>query len=61
VTVPTPIDQNNNPDLTPVEQASRTIGQNLKPGAIIVYELTVYPRVTEEICVPVLEAQLGLP
>ena len=60
VTVPTPIDQNNNPDLTPVEKASRTIGQNLKPGAIIVYESTVYPGVTEEICVPILEAESGL-
>jgi len=60
VTVPTPIDQNNNPDLTPVEKASRTIGQNLKPDAIIVYESTVYPGVTEEICVPILEAESGL-
>ncbi len=60
VTVPTPIDQNNNPDLTPVEKASRTIGQNLKSGAIIVYESTVYPGVTEDICVPILEAESGL-
>ena len=60
VTVPTPIDQNNNPDLTPVEKASRTIGQNLKFGAIIVYESTVYPGVTEDICVPILEAESGL-
>ncbi len=60
VTVPTPIDQNNNPDLTPVEKASTTIGQNLKPGAIIVYESTVYPGVTEDICVPILEKESGL-
>ncbi len=60
VTVPTPIDKNNNPDLTPVEKASTTIGQNLKNGAIIVYESTVYPGVTEDICVPILEAQSGL-
>ncbi len=60
VTVPTPIDRNNNPDLTPVEKASTTIGQNLKKGAIIVYESTVYPGVTEDICVPILEAQSGL-
>ncbi len=60
VTVPTPIDQNNNPDLTPVEKASTTIGQNLKPGATIVYESTVYPGVTEDICVPILEKESGL-
>ena len=60
VTVPTPIDRNNNPDLTPVEKASRTIGKNLKPGAIIVYESTVYPGVTEDICIPILEAESGL-
>ena len=60
VTVPTPIDKNNNPDLTPVEKASTTIGRNLKKGAIIVYESTVYPGVTEDICVPILEAQSGL-
>ncbi|WP_321390971.1 nucleotide sugar dehydrogenase [uncultured Desulfuromusa sp.] len=60
VTVPTPIDKNNNPDLSPVEKASKTIGQNLKKGAIIVYESTVYPGVTEEICVPILEQESGL-
>jgi len=60
VTVPTPIDQNNNPDLTPMEKASKTIGQNLKKGAIIVYESTVYPGVTEDICVPILEQESGL-
>ncbi|MEE4254755.1 MAG: nucleotide sugar dehydrogenase [Desulfuromusa sp.] len=60
VTVPTPIDKNNNPDLTPMEKASTTIGQNLKKGAIIVYESTVYPGVTEDICVPILEQESGL-
>ena len=60
VTVPTPIDENNNPDLTPMEKASQTIGQNLKKGAIIVYESTVYPGVTEDICVPILERESDL-
>ena len=60
VTVPTPIDENNNPDLTPMEKASTTIGQNLKPGTIVVYESTVYPGVTEDICVPILEHESGL-
>lgn len=60
VTVPTPIDKNNTPDLRPMESASRMIGQNLKAGAIVVYESTVYPGVTEEICVPILEAESGL-
>lgn len=60
VTVPTPIDDNNNPDLTPVEKATVAIGQNLKKGSIIVYESTVYPGVTEDICVPILERESGL-
>ncbi|RLB62898.1 MAG: nucleotide sugar dehydrogenase [Deltaproteobacteria bacterium] len=60
VTVLTPIDENNNPDLTPMEKASKTIGQNLKKGAIVVYESTVYPGVTEDICVPILEQESGL-
>jgi len=60
VTVPTPIDKNNNPDLYPMEAASKTIGQNLKKGAIVVYESTVYPGVTEDICVPILEKESGL-
>lgn len=60
VTVPTPIDANNNPDLSPMEKASKTIGQNLKKGSIIVYESTVYPGVTEDICVPILEHESGL-
>ena len=60
VTVPTPIDDANRPDLSMVVAASRTVGAALRPGAIVVYESTVYPGVTEEICVPVLEAASGL-
>ncbi len=60
VTVPTPIDENNNPDLSPMEKASITIGQNLKQGSIVVYESTVYPGVTEDICIPILERESGL-
>jgi len=60
VTVPTPIDGSNNPNLTPLESASRTVGQNLSPGAIVVYESTVFPGATEEICVPILEQESGL-
>ncbi len=59
VTVPTPIDENNNPDLRPMESASRMIGQNLKSGVVVVYESTVYPGVTEDICVPILEKESG--
>lgn len=55
VSVPTPIDSDNQPDLTPIFSASRTIGQYLAPGAIVVYESTVYPGLTEEECIPVLE------
>ncbi|OQY21085.1 MAG: GDP-mannose dehydrogenase [Desulfobacteraceae bacterium 4572_35.2] len=60
VTVPTPIDINNNPDLTPVRSSSITIGKHLRSGSIVVYESTVYPGVTEEICVPLLEEYSGL-
>lgn len=60
VTVPTPIDKNRKPDLSPLVSASTMIGQNLAPGSIIVYESTVYPGVTEDICVPILEAESGL-
>ena len=60
VTVPTPIDQANRPDLTPLIKASETVGKALKPGAIVVYESTVYPGCTEEVCVPVLEKFSGL-
>ncbi len=58
--LPTPVDNNNNPDLTIVEKASETVGKNLKKGAIVVYESTVYPGVTEEICGPILEKASGL-
>lgn len=57
--IPTPIDDHNNPDLTPVIKASETVGKNLKKGAVIIYESTVYPGVTEEICGPILEKQSG--
>ena len=60
VTVPTPIDKNNTPDLTPLFKASETIGKILKKGDIVIYESTVYPGVTEEECVPVLEKYSGL-
>ncbi len=55
VTVPTPVDRYNQPDLTPLRKASETVGQVLKKGDIVIYESTVYPGVTEEYCVPVLE------
>lgn len=60
VCVPTPIDENRQPDLTPVAKASETVGRALKKGSIIVYESTVYPGVTEEICGPILEKISGL-
>lgn len=60
VAVPTPIDVHRNPDLGPVTGASRTVGANLKPGAVVVYESTVYPGLTEEVCVPILEKESGL-
>ena len=60
VTVPTPVDQYNRPDLTPLYRASETVGKALKPGAIVIYESTVYPGCTEEECVPVLEKFSGL-
>lgn len=60
VTVPTPVDDKNMPDLTPVEQASITVGKHLKKGAIVVFESTVYPGVTEELCGPILERESGL-
>ncbi len=60
VTVPTPIDAAKRPDLRPVEAASRSIGRHLAKGSIVVYESTVYPGVTEEICVPILEGESGL-
>jgi UDP-N-acetyl-D-galactosamine dehydrogenase len=60
VTVPTPIDRNRKPDLSPLVSASTMIGRNLSKGSIVVYESTVYPGVTEDICVPILEAESGL-
>jgi len=60
VTVPTPIDASKQPDLKPLEAASTTLGRVLKPGDIVVYESTVYPGVTEEVCIPVLERVSGL-
>jgi UDP-N-acetyl-D-galactosamine dehydrogenase len=60
VTVPTPIDEHKNPDLTPLVHASETIGKILKVGDIVIYESTVYPGCTEEICIPVLEKHSGL-
>jgi len=59
VAVPTPIDDHNTPDLTPVVKASEAVGKNLKKGAIVVYESTVYPGVTEDECVPILERESG--
>lgn len=58
--IPTPVDENFNPDLTLVRLASKTVGENLKRGAIVVYESTVYPGVTEEICGPILEEASGM-
>jgi len=60
VTVPTPIDEFNIPDLSPVESASVAVGQNISEGAVVVYESTVYPGVTEELCVPIIEKESGL-
>jgi len=60
VTVPTPVDKHNRPDLTPLYKASETVGKVLKKGDIVVYESTVYPGVTEEECIPVLEKVSGL-
>jgi UDP-N-acetyl-D-galactosamine dehydrogenase len=60
ITVPTPVDKNNRPDLTPLYKSSETVGKVLKKGDIVVYESTVYPGLTEEECVPVLEKVSGL-
>lgn len=60
VAVPTPIDNAKRPDLTPVIKASESVGRNLKKGSIVVYESTVYPGVTEDICLPILERESGL-
>jgi UDP-N-acetyl-D-galactosamine dehydrogenase len=60
VAVPTPVDEHKIPDLTPVIKASETVGKNMKKGTIVVYESTVYPGVTEDTCVPILEKESGL-
>ena len=59
VAVPTPVNDDHTPDLSPVEGASRLLGQNLTKGSIVVFESTVYPGVTEEVCVPILEKESG--
>ena len=60
IAVPTPINSDKTPNLTPVEEASKIVGRNLTKGSIVVYESTVYPGVTEDICVPILEKESGL-
>lgn len=60
VAVPTPVNSDTTPDLRPVQGASRTVGQNLTPGTIVVFESTVYPGVTEDVCVPIIEKESGL-
>ncbi len=60
VAVPTPINQDKTPDLTPIISSSETVGRHLTKGSIVVYESTVYPGVTEDICIPILEKESGL-
>lgn len=60
VAVPTPVNSDHTPDLTPVEGASRIVGRNLVKGSVVVYESTVYPGVTEDVCIPILEEESGL-
>jgi UDP-N-acetyl-D-galactosamine dehydrogenase len=60
VAVPTPVDDSKRPDLSPLEGASRTVGKALKPGDVVIYESTVYPGATEEVCIPILEQVSGL-
>ena len=60
VTIPTPIDRHQRPDLTPLESASRAVGKVVKAGDIIIYESTVFPGATEEVCIPIVEAESGL-
>lgn len=60
VAVPTPVNDDNSPDLRPIEGASKTVGQNLSAGSIVVFESTVYPGVTEDICIPIIEKESGL-
>ena len=60
VAVPTPVDDAHNPDFSPLVGASTAVGRHLKPGAVVVYESTVYPGATEEVCIPILESESGL-
>nr|MBX2839659.1 Vi polysaccharide biosynthesis UDP-N-acetylglucosamine C-6 dehydrogenase TviB [Gammaproteobacteria bacterium] len=60
VTVPTPINQHKQPDLTPLIKASETLGKIIQPGTVVIYESTVFPGATEEVCVPILERESGL-
>jgi UDP-N-acetyl-D-glucosamine/UDP-N-acetyl-D-galactosamine dehydrogenase len=60
VTVPTPVNEHKQPDLSPLESASRALGGVIRPGAVVVFESTVYPGATEEICIPIIEAVSGL-
>src|SRR5690554_6877595 len=60
IAVPTPVRDDHTPDLSPIESASRTLGRNLTRGSIVVFESTVYPGVTEEVCIPILEKESGL-
>ncbi len=60
VAVPTPVNDDKTPDLRPIKGASRTVGQNITPGTIVVFESTVYPGVTEDICIPIIEKESGL-
>ncbi|MCP6651901.1 hypothetical protein NL518_27795, partial [Klebsiella pneumoniae] len=60
IAVPTPINGDKTPDLSPVVDASQIVGKNLLKGSIVVFESTVYPGVTEDICIPILEAESGL-
>ena len=60
VAVPTPVDEAHRPDFTPLVGASKTIGPYLKKGAVVVYESTVYPGATEEVCIPILEQTSGM-
>ncbi|MFX6134485.1 Vi polysaccharide biosynthesis UDP-N-acetylglucosamine C-6 dehydrogenase TviB, partial [Acinetobacter baumannii] len=60
VTVPTPVDEGRRPDFTPLEGACRTVGRVIAPGTIVVFESTVYPGATEEVCAPIIEQVSGL-
>ena len=60
VAVPTPVDEAHQPDFTPLIRSSETVGRNLRPGAVVVFESTVYPGATEEVCIPIIERESGL-